>query len=54
MRIKEFKKIIQEKEPEQIIGLHTHWKIKLTDRQINKVIDLKNKKYGIRREIVND
>lgn len=54
MKIKDFKQIIKEKEPERIISMHTHEKITLTEKQINKVLELKNKKYGIRREIVND
>lgn len=43
MKTIEFKKILKEKTPQEIIGLHTHWKIYLTNKQLQQVIDLKNK-----------
>jgi len=45
MRIKEFKKIIKEKTPRDIIAMHTHNKIYLTDKQIDKLIELRGENY---------
>ena len=53
MTLKDFKKITKEKEPEQIIGLYTSWKIKLTDKQLDKVLKLKKEKYGMKRSEIN-
>lgn len=39
---KEFKKLLKKKTPQQIIGMYTHWLIKLTDKQLEKCIELKN------------
>lgn len=41
MRVCDFKKIKKEKTPQQIIGLHTHEKIKLTPRQLNELLESK-------------
>ena len=44
MRIKDFKKILKDKTPEEIIYMHISWKIYLTNNQLEKVLELKNKK----------
>lgn len=44
MRIKYFKKILKDKTLEEIISMHISWKIYLTNNQIEKVLELKNKK----------
>lgn len=43
MRIKDFKKLKKEKTPKQIIALHIHNLIYLTDKQLDEVLELKNK-----------
>ena len=53
MTLKDFKKLTKEKEPEQIIRFYTNWKIKLTEKQLDKVLELKRKKYGVKRSEIN-
>lgn len=48
MRNKDFKKLIKEYSPENIIYKHISWNIYLTDKQLDKVIKIKNKK-GMRK-----
>lgn len=43
MRVKDLTKLKKEKTPKQIIGLYTHRKIDLTDKQLNGILKLKNK-----------
>jgi hypothetical protein len=43
MLIKDFTKLKREKTPKQMIALHTHNLIYLTDKQLNEVLRLKNK-----------
>ncbi len=43
MEDKKFKKMLKEKGPRKMIGLHTHWIVKLTNKQLYKCIELKNK-----------
>ena len=45
MRTKDFNKLIKEKTPREIIAMHTHNKIYLTDKQINKLIELRGNDY---------
>lgn len=40
---KDLKKLKKEKTPKQIIYLHCHNEIYLTDKQLNEMIELKNK-----------
>lgn len=42
MEDKKFRKMLKEKGPQKMIGLHTHWVIKLSDKQLEKCIKLKN------------
>lgn len=42
MKTKDFKKLSNEKTPEQIIGMHINWKIFLTNRQLDILIEKKN------------
>ena len=42
MEDKKFRKMLKEKGPQKMIGLHTHWVIKLNDKQLEKCIKLKN------------
>ena len=42
MEEKKFRKLLKEKSPQQIIGMHTHWVIKLNSKQLDKCIKLKN------------
>ena len=42
MRIKDFKKLLKKDNPKHIIFLYTIDKVKLTDKQLQYVIDLKN------------
>jgi hypothetical protein len=42
MEEKKFRKLLKEKSPQRIIGMHTHWIIKLSDKQLEKCIKLKN------------
>ncbi len=44
MKKKEFNKLLKEKTPKEIINMYTTLKIYLTDRQLDYVINLKNKK----------
>jgi hypothetical protein len=37
----EFEKLIEEEKPQRIISMHTHNKIYLTNKQLDKVIELK-------------
>lgn len=41
MRIKDFKKILKDKTPKEIIYMHISWKIYLTNNQLKKVLELK-------------
>lgn len=43
MRNTEFKKIIKNDNPKHIIFLHTISEIYLTDKQLDKVIEMKNR-----------
>ena len=45
MKIKDLAKLKKEKTPQQIIGLHIHNKIFLTDNQIEQLIKERNKKW---------
>lgn len=38
----EFEKLLKEKTPKQIIRMHCNWVINLTNKQLDKVIELKN------------
>lgn len=42
MEEKKFRKLLKEKSPQRIIGMHTHCIIKLSDKQLEKCIKLKN------------
>ena len=46
MSTSKFKRLLDTGDYRRIIGLHTHWKINLTDKQLNRVLKLKNKKEG--------
>ena len=46
MSTNKFKKLLDTKDYQKIIGLYTHLKINLTDRQLNRVLKLKTKKEG--------
>lgn len=46
MSTKKFKKIIETENYQRIIGLYTHLKINLTDRQLDRVLKLKKEKEG--------
>lgn len=46
MKTVEFNKLIKKYNPQYIIYLHTTWRIYLTNKQLDKVIELKNKKGG--------
>lgn len=46
MSTSKFKRLIATEDYQRIIGLYTHWKINLTDKQLNRVLKLKNKKEG--------
>lgn len=41
-----FKRLIAKEDYRRIIGLHTHWKINLTNKQLDRVLKLKSKKEG--------
>ena len=43
METKAFKKLLKEKEPKKIIYMHCNHEIYLTGKQIDKLIDLKEK-----------
>lgn len=42
MRVKEFNKMIKSKKPEEIIRMYYEYEISLTNKQLNKVIEIKN------------
>ena len=44
MAVKEFYKLIKEKDLQEIIYMHCNLKINLTDKQLDKILDLKKKK----------
>lgn len=44
MVVKEFKKLIETTDLQKIIYMHCNWKINLTDKQLDKVLNLKKKK----------
>ena len=46
MSTSKFKELLDTGDYRKIIGLHTHWKINLTNKQLDKVLQLKNKKEG--------
>ena len=46
MSTNKFKKLIDTEDYQKIIGLYTHLKINLTDRQLNRVLKLKKEKEG--------
>ena len=46
MSTKKFKELIETENYQRIIGLYTHLKINLTDRQLDRVLKLKTKKEG--------
>lgn len=46
MSTNKFKKLIDIKDYQKIIGLYTHLKINLTDRQLDRVLKLKKEKEG--------
>ena len=46
MSTNKFKKLLDTKDYQKIIGLYTHLKINLTDRQLDRVLKLKTKKEG--------
>lgn len=46
MSTNKFKKLINTENYQKIIGLYTHLKINLTDKQLDRVLKLKNKKEG--------
>ena len=46
MSTSKFKKLLDTGDYRKIIGLHTHWKINLTNKQLDRVLKLKSKKEG--------
>ena len=46
MSTSKFKKLLDTGNYQRIIGLYTHLKINLTDKQLDRVLKLKNKKEG--------
>lgn len=46
MSTNKFKKLIDTEDYQRIIGLYTHLKINLTDRQLDRVLKLKKEKEG--------
>ena len=46
MSTNKFKKLINTENYQRIIGLYTHLKINLTDRQLDRVLKLKKEKEG--------
>lgn len=42
MENKKFRELLKQKTPKQIIALHTHLKIKLSDKQLDLCIKKKN------------
>lgn len=44
MKVNEFKKLLKKDNPQHILYLHTMLKITLTNKQIDEVLSLKNKK----------
>lgn len=51
MSTNKFKKLIASEDYQRIIGLYTHWKINLTNKQLDKVLKLKTKKEGEQRKV---
>lgn len=45
MKIKEFEKLIKEKKPQEIITMHLRNKLYLTDKQIDKLLELRGENY---------
>jgi hypothetical protein len=45
MKIKDFNKLLKEKTPKEIIAMHTHNKIYLTEKQLEKLFELRGKNY---------
>lgn len=46
MSTSKFKELLDTGDYRKIIGLHTHWKINLTNKQLDRVLKLKTKKEG--------
>lgn len=46
MSTNKFKKLLDTENYQRIIGLYTHLKINLTDRQLDRVLKLKKEKEG--------
>lgn len=46
MSTSKFKKLLDKGDYRKIIGLYTHWKINLTNKQLDRVLKLKTKKEG--------
>ena len=46
MSTSKFKKLLDTEDYKRIIGLYTHLKINLTDRQLDRVLKLKKEKEG--------
>lgn len=46
MSTSKFKELLDTGDYRKIIGLHTHWKINLTNKQLDRVLKLKSKKEG--------
>ena len=46
MSTKKFKELIETENYQRIIGLYTHWKINLTNKQLDRVLKLKKEKEG--------
>lgn len=46
MSTKKFKELIETENYQRIIGLYTHLKINLTDRQLERLLKLKKEKEG--------
>ena len=46
MSTSKFKRLIATEDYQRIIGLYTHLKINLTDRQLDRVLKLKKEKEG--------
>lgn len=46
MSTSKFKRLIATEDYQRIIGLYTHWKINLTNKQLDRVLKLKNEKEG--------
>ena len=46
MSTSKFKQLLDTKDYQRIVGLYTHLKINLTDRQLDRVLKLKKEKEG--------